>query len=253
VLWLAIGLLPAAIGVRALHNEDPRIVTTTPAWTRGAERFRRIAERLPVWVRRESVAIGQPLWWVARGSIGGIALYAATMRGTIGWQLPAVLGAVVSIWLGRRSQRDRRMLWFLVPLNLVAVFAMLVLAFVARTGFPSLGYWLTDSYYTGSAGSASSTRMPGLALDGRPVDNVFPFDQQGKPLTNIRLYDASGRPLNLTSERCAPSGIGGTTWLEDNVYPKPTAHASADGSTCKDTSTPPLVVPPLTPAATTGR
>lgn len=144
LLWLTVGLAPAAIGIRVLRGQDPHIVTTTPAWSHGSDRIQRLAGSLPAWLRREVVVIGQPLWWVARGSIGGIAIYALTARGTAGWQLAAVLGALASIWLGRRSQRDRRLLWFLVPLNLVAVLAALLFAYAIQTGFPSLGYWLTS-------------------------------------------------------------------------------------------------------------
>lgn len=253
LVWLAIGLAPAAIGIRALHGQDPQIVTTTPAWSHSSDWFRRLAGRLPAWLRREAVTIGQPLWWVARGSIGGVAIFALTLRGTGGWPLAAVLGALASIWLGRRSQRDRRLLWFLVPLNLVAALAMLLFAYAIQTGFPSLGYWLTSPSYAQSSGTGSAAGASGLALDGRPVDNVFPFDQQGKPLSNVRLYDASGRPLNLGSEHCDTRGGSRTTWRKDNLYPKSIATVSADGSRCTQAATPPLVVPPLTPTPTPRR
>jgi hypothetical protein len=38
---------------------------------------------------------------------------------------------------------------------------------------------------------------PGLQLDGRPVQNIYPYSRSGKLLHDVLLYDDSGRPITL--------------------------------------------------------
>jgi hypothetical protein len=39
--------------------------------------------------------------------------------------------------------------------------------------------------------------VPGLAFDGTPVQNIYPYDAKGHLLHDVRLYDQTGRPLNV--------------------------------------------------------
>ena len=111
----------------------------------------------------------------------------------------ALAGAAVSIWVGRRTQQDRRWLWYVVPLNVVATIivpAWLALSFV---GGATSGVFSSSSYDNGSTTSYS---QPGLALDGVDIDNVFPFDEQGRQV-KVRLYDQDGKPISLPLRDCA--------------------------------------------------
>jgi hypothetical protein len=56
----------------------------------------------------------------------------------------------------------------------------------------------------GNSGAATGDRVyvstvpaPGLALDGRQVGNVYPYDRRGRLLQDVRLYDETGAPLDV--------------------------------------------------------
>jgi hypothetical protein len=51
-----------------------------------------------------------------------------------------VVGALVSIALGRLSQRNRYLLWLLIPLNSVAVLAVAILLIGGASAWASDGY-----------------------------------------------------------------------------------------------------------------
>ncbi|HET6297412.1 MAG TPA: hypothetical protein VFG33_28775 [Kribbella sp.] len=140
--WLAVGLAPSAIGLLALHGHDPAIVTSTPVWRRNERRVRRLHSALPAGVQRDLVEVGQPVWWVLRGLIGGVALYGVLARTTDVPQLlaAAVVGALVSIWLNRLSQRNRRWLWLLIPLNSIAILALAILLIGGTSAWGHDGY-----------------------------------------------------------------------------------------------------------------
>lgn len=126
----------------------------------------------------------QPGWWVLR------ALVAA---GVIGWVFGgggsaglvtalvlAVPAVPLSVLLGRRSAADRRLLWAVVPLNAFAV-GLLVAAVLAQ-----------GQDRTGDVVSYSPPA--GLSLDGATVADVRPFDAKGRPLSEVYLFDENGRP-----------------------------------------------------------
>jgi hypothetical protein len=140
--WLAAGLAPAALGLLALRGHDPAVVTGTPAWRRNERRVRGLHSALPAGLQRDLVEIGQPVWWVLRGLMGGAALYGVLARTTEVPQLlaAAVVGALVSIWLSRLSQRNRRWLWLLVPLNSVAILAVAILLIGGTSAWGHDGY-----------------------------------------------------------------------------------------------------------------
>jgi hypothetical protein len=244
LLVLAVMALLSALGIRALRGEDPRIVTTTRLWQRGEAWLQRQAARLPDGVRRDLVVVGQPAWWVVRGAAAGILLLVLTgIEDGLLAVIAGLLGAVASIWVGRRSQQDRRWLWFVVPANVVGIVA--VLGLVASTA-----YW-SPSYAYGGYDSSGNPHIPGLAHDGRPISNVFLFDQQGKPLTDVRLYDETGAPLNVSLERCAPTNDPVSIPVDvDNVFPKITVTRTEYDGTCHESAGPVFTVPPLKPSPT---
>ena len=236
VLLAALGFTPSVLGVLALRGRDPRIVTTHPAWIRGAAWLNARADQLPVPVRRELVAVGQPGWWMIRGALAGLAVYASVRgEGSLGNLLFAALGALVSVVVGRVSQRDRRWLWFVVPANVAAVLGLIVLA-----GALDLPGRATD-------GGAVGVETPnGIWVDGDPISNIFVFDEQGRAGPNARLYDQGRRPIALAGEERCPDADGfpppsGT----DNVFPNVTVEWSTDGAQCTERNGPTFTLPPL--------
>jgi hypothetical protein len=162
----------------------------------------------------------------------------------------ALAGAVVSIWIGRRTQQDRRWLWYVVPLNVIATIAVPIWLAVSLTGH-SYGY-SPSNYSSGDwrdPGGTASAYTPGLSYDGNPVQNVFPFDAQGKPLTGIRLYTESGIPMEIMPADCAAQyekAVAG------NVFPQMTVFGEVlDPEGCQQTDKPTFkVLPPLAGSTT---
>ncbi|GAA3575856.1 HAAS signaling domain-containing protein [Kribbella ginsengisoli] len=243
----------AFMGVRALQGRDPRIVLETYRGQRGAEQIRNLIDQIPPNVRRDLVTIGQPVWWVARGIVGGGAVFAMSGAAAV-VVVGALAGAIVSVWIGRKTQQDRRWLWYVVPLNVVATIIVPL--------------WLAYSFVGGSAGpftnyrshATSNSYYPqnGLALDGTSISNVYPFDEQGRQV-KVRLYDQDGRPISLPLQNCAASNgtIGGSDSVS-NLYPQATvktdepAQTDANGNDitpCTETDKAPFVPPPA-PATT---
>jgi hypothetical protein len=42
--------------------------------------------------------------------------------------------------------------------------------------------------------------VPGLAYNGAPVQNVYPYSRDGKLLHDVLLYDAAGAPLEIGAQ-----------------------------------------------------
>jgi hypothetical protein len=143
-----------------------------------------------------------PIWWVARGYLAvGLVAYATDAswsttnhaiprfgNGQVG--LLAILASVaLSVWLGLRT-RGRRIA--LSPL-LLAANAVLIFAAI-----PVVRAVTDDSERRALLAAAYAPRsaaIPGLAVDGVPVDNIYPFSREGHLLQDVLLYDGAGRPL----------------------------------------------------------
>ncbi|MGW6281445.1 DUF1700 domain-containing protein [Kribbella sp. NPDC055071] len=245
VVGLAVLFGAAFLGVRALHGNDPRTVLDTPQGARGAGAIRNGIDQLPPSVRKELVGIGQPVWWVVRGVIGGGGFFSLFGFGPV-TVVGAIAGAAVSIWIGRKTQQDRRWLWYVVPLNVLAIVAVPVLLLTASGA--------TLPSYNGNP-SAASYNPPGLSLDGTPVTNIYPFDAQGKQV-DVRLYDQDGRPIGLSLQDCIanygyPNDSQGDTGMREattNLFPLVAVSSDPNGYTdaenCKDTTKAPFVPPP---------
>jgi uncharacterized membrane protein len=76
LLGLTALFISAYLGVRALQGHHPRIVLDTPRGASTAAWIRESIDQIPPNVRHELVTIGQPVWWVARGAVGGAAFFA---------------------------------------------------------------------------------------------------------------------------------------------------------------------------------
>ncbi|MDX6258983.1 MAG: hypothetical protein QOH84_671 [Kribbellaceae bacterium] len=248
----------AYLGVRALQGRDPRIVLDTHRGRRGAEQIRGLIDQIPPNVRHELVTIGQPVWWVARGIVGGGAIFAVSGASAV-TVVGALAGAVVSVWIGRKTQQDRRWLWYVVPLNVVAAIIVPI--------------WLAYSFVGGSAGPFTNYRSTvnssgtgyystsGLSLDGTSISNVYPFDEQGRQV-KVRLYDQDGKPISLPLQDCAINNslVGSNNETVSNLYPQAVVQPDDEQSqttdpagnvttACKDSDKAPFVPPPA-PATT---
>jgi hypothetical protein len=164
----------------------------------------------------------------------------------------AVAGAAVSIWIGRRTQQDRRWLWYVVPLNVVA--AVAVPAFLAAA-YVGASFGFMDNYndYRGSArGYEPPTK--GVVVNGSTVSNIYPFDAQGKQVA-VRLYDQDGNPISMELQDCATSYGQESRDTTSNLFPQavvvPDENGDVGPENCKETTKAPFVPPPAPATRTT--
>ncbi|GAA1113990.1 hypothetical protein GCM10009630_09130 [Kribbella jejuensis] len=248
VLGFGVLFVAAFLGIQALRGNDPRVVLDTRHGARAAAALRGWIDQIPPNIRHELVAIGQPIWWVARGMIGAggfFALFGAPAVTVVG----AFAGAGVSIWIGRRTQQDARWLWYVVPLNVVA--AVAVPAFLAAA-YMGASFGFLDNYQARHGGSTYNPPQTGLMLNGSPVTNIYPFDAQGKQVS-VRLYDQDGNPIDLDRQDCAQTYGPGQRGNTSNLFPLATIVPDENGvitdpQNCKDTTKPTFAPPPaITP------
>jgi hypothetical protein len=96
----------------------------------------------------------------------------------------------LSFWLGRRAAAGHgvRLDRAASALALVAI----VPALVHLDSPPRERFVAYRTFYRSQA-------EPGLAFNGVPVANIFPFDRIGKPLNDVLLYLPDGQPLNVAA------------------------------------------------------
>jgi hypothetical protein len=188
---------------------------------------RRVA-RHPVWRRILSLARDlAPIWWVARGyaAVGILAVWLGA-----GWAerypfVPRVNGSAalgvalvalgvaasvaVGLFMRRRGIRSR----LAVVANLALVAALpAVLVEVDNA-----------TWERPQAVRIVEVPTDGLALDGVPITNVYPYGRNGQLLHDVLLYDQFGTPIEVLGDRNVDPnrrfvrGKNGTVLL--NVFP----------------------------------
>jgi hypothetical protein len=142
-----------------------------------------------------------PMWWLVRAYVAaagfslavgfgwpvgtGVHRDAATAVGTLGVLLAAL---AVSVWLGLRSRRRPRTARAAIAVDVVLALALVPIAVHSisilrpQTIFESVGQ-----------------PVQGLALDGVPIRNVYPYDRDGRLLLDVLLYDEFSRPIQVLS------------------------------------------------------
>jgi uncharacterized membrane protein len=201
---LLLGLLGVVASVPALVSGGPRMsaVAELPAVRSLAGHRPR-----PGGPGARFLADLQVAWWVVRALLAALVL-SLGIAGTWSAALPLALVTVSgSIWIGRWSQRDRRVVWLVVPLNALALLVALVV--VARLG--------PEPEPQGS----SSTYSSGLSQDGDEVRDIRPVDANGVPLTGIYLFDQDGRPIDTQGNQCEEdygSGSYGSGSYDSSTY-----------------------------------
>jgi hypothetical protein len=142
-----------------------------------------------------------PIWWVARGYVvAGLVVWASTGSDPYPYEIYSYgethlgialvsLAVVTSIALGL-WQRRRRGAYARATLA-----ANLVLALLALPVFSNVQQWLTNR----PVEVVIDTPVPiaGLANDGVPVENVYPYSREGRLLLDVLLFDQNGTPLYI--------------------------------------------------------
>jgi hypothetical protein len=146
-----------------------------------------------------------PAWWLVRGGlvIGAAASvtgaswsiahpwlpHLPSARATAFWLVAAV---IASFALGLRT-RGRASAGIVIAVLAIDVVALLAIVPVERHVRDS-----PSAYALGAPTVVYLSQVaPGLQLDGRPVQNIYPYSRTGKLLHDVLLYDDSGRAITL--------------------------------------------------------
>ncbi|SIN33991.1 HAAS signaling domain-containing protein [Micromonospora cremea] len=199
------------------RNLDQRVAT---AVVRVRSRLRSIDSRLGPPLGYETASdflrLLRPGWWVLRGYLAAMLITMITtgdgfgLLPRFGGELLAglimLVGLVlVSIWLGRRSERlSRWPRWALHAGSLVLVFFALAALANAED---RLGY--SDYYYDQTSVDSQYSQ----------VRDVFVYDSEGRLVENARLFDQNGDPIRLGHPDCAdPADVYGKPLLRAYPY-----------------------------------
>ena len=153
-----------------------------------------------------------PIWWVARAylAVGGLA-YVLDANWSTRYPVPQVgiggpgtgetglalivVATIASVWAGLWMRRHGSPF----PRLSAAVNAALVLAILP------VALDVTDSRSQELLFATSYPQAlqltPGLAVDGQPIDNIYPYTRDGKLLHDVLLYDGRGRPIDIAANR----------------------------------------------------
>jgi len=158
----------------------------------------------------------RPVWWVLRawvayqliaaffGSEGPVLPYEAW------WWLILFLLVAVSVQWGRGRWRH---VWAMTPLIVVVniVTAVALLPLLAATHAWSAPFEDVPRF-------EPEAEQSGLAMNGRPLTNVYAYGPDGKPLARVQLFDQDGRPLTLSRDSVHNSCPGASC---DELHPEP--------------------------------
>jgi len=145
-----------------------------------------------------------PLWWVARacvvvavlawllGASWSVSMPIVPRIGGAGLGLVVLLLAIVgSVALGLRERTGTG------RAGRVGVALNVLLALAAVPAVVGLIDRVSEGPPTVYAFVETPTRIPGLALDGAPIENVYPYSREGRLLLDVLLFDQQGRPINV--------------------------------------------------------
>jgi len=163
------------------------------------------------------------VWWVGRAYVVVAALAALTNSG---WstRFPAVprfgsaqagvagilVAVVASIAVGLRLRTaGPRLRSVAVAANLVCVALMLpVASHLDKGSLPP----------TSVIAVAEPFSVPGLANNGAPVQNIYPYSTGGQLLHDVLLYDGAGNPINIGGNVPDPNRRVLTTSANTSVF-----------------------------------
>lgn len=165
--------------------------------------------RIPADRLRERFGELAPIWWLARAYVV-VAVLAWLTDGDRSLTPPEVfrLGGAnfgfvllafavgLSVWVGFWERRAH--------LGKPALVLNLALALVAVPVFAELLNWVS-SRQTPTDYVVETVSTPGLARDGLPVENIYPYSRDGRLLLDVLLYDQNGAPLEVRVDDTDPA------------------------------------------------
>jgi hypothetical protein len=182
----------------------------SPAGSRRLGRLREAATRLAddprVVALRPLLTELAPMWWLVRAyvAVAAFALWADWSWTTTHPSIPSwgvggpgsgfngvvliALAAVASIALGLLTRRRGG------ALRRISLAANVVLALVT---LPVLDYLADERQGEASLPQAVTVYPVGLAYDGAPIENIYPYTRDGRLLLDVLLYDSTGRPIEI--------------------------------------------------------
>jgi hypothetical protein len=196
----------------------------------------------------------RPVWWVLRG-LGAAALaceiwgsqdiYGFTSSRALVAGVAVLASVVLGLWWP--TSPARRSLLLRLALVVLNVFALCMLV-VAYQRFFESKTWMNEAidqttYYE---------PQEGLAFNGAPVANIYPYDAAGHLLTGVQLVDRQGRRLALTQDPYNEGTGWGefvhAPWLNGrtqlfSVFPLP--EQTLDPDTLEPVGNPRLQAPPF--------
>ena len=197
----AAGLTPRAAPVDGMGRG--RGVSGLGSWTRDVGD--RLLTRFP-WLGDL-----RPVWWLARGAVLGWVV--VLLLGTSSWLL-LPFGAGLSFWWGRRSvgvTRTAGARGLVATANTFAA-VMVLPAFIVAV-----------SSSAGGGGGGESFDVPGLAVNGSQVQNLYVYDAQGNRVEGARVFDEQGQGLfvdrDLLGGQDVPLRPDGTPDVATDVFP----------------------------------
>lgn len=136
----------------------------------------------------------RPVWWVMRGFLLSIPfVYSSVIWDRqMGGLLFVLAALLVSVQWGRGTWMPRR------ALPIVATIATLVALLVLPAFTKQTSSLLSNGRYGG--GSAEEYTVPGLAVNGESVSNLFVYDADGNLLTDVQVFDQNGKPVSAGTE-----------------------------------------------------
>lgn len=149
------------------------------------------SDRVASW--RATASELAPIWWLARAYVVVVLLKIFSGLSFDGSVVALAVAGAISVWLGLRGRRRQRP----YPRLGLAVNIALALALLPSAVFFSP---LAQFGQPGALPAGYAEAVPaGLALDGRPIRNVYPYTRAGEPLFDVLLYDEAGGPIDLRS------------------------------------------------------
>jgi hypothetical protein len=231
------GLLIGVAGLPLVIRDGPRVPSVAALPEVRMFVAARPAEGTAAHKVTDFVASLQPAWWVLRAVAAAVLVVTVFANGEAAAALLLALLAVpVSIWVGHRTRRDRRLLWAVVPLNALAALVL---------------FWMLATGASGSSESSTSSypvSIPGLWQDGeREIQDIRPVDAGGNPLTGVYLFDQDGVPIETSGRAgCSSDDVDPGAGA---AYPRGTWDYDTRTGRCRHVPPGPLVVAvPATPA-----
>jgi hypothetical protein len=224
----------------------------------------RDALQSPEWARvKRGLVELAPIWWLARAYVAvavlawlfddgrGITPPEVFRLGTqnLGFvllTLAAVASVALGFWLRRRGR-----------LGMAGIVANVVLAVAAVPVYANLLDWVSNRS-GGETIVVQTSVTEGLAVDGEPVENVYPYSRDGRLMLDVLLYDQNGAPLNIRPDDADPtrrvlrtkSGDGAFNSFPLRYFEPGSRRVARPGATPRINWSP-IVTPPLRRSATT--